>query len=113
MDNNPLLVDPLTLTIGELYAIHELTDWSTSEIYNALGNGSGGEHPGLLLALALIEGRRHDPDYSLADAGAIPYVSLFTDDGDHPFAEVEDDDSGGDDAPMMDETEGEERHAES
>jgi hypothetical protein len=73
---NPLLIEPGTLTLGELAAIQELTDLAISETLVAFVNGSGADSAGFILALQLIAGVRDDPTYTLIDAGAVLYADL-------------------------------------
>lgn len=79
---DPFTVGMLTLTLGELTAIWELTDWEIPEIVDAFTDNTGANNPAFLLALQLIAGRREDPAYTLIDAGAVIYVDLSTGDAD-------------------------------
>lgn len=79
---NPLQIDPATLTVGELYAIWELTDLEIPEILAAFTNGVGATHPGFVLALILIEMKRQNLDVTLADAGSVVYRSLIEESSD-------------------------------
>ena len=74
---SPFLVTPDSLTLGELTAIEELTDWTIPEIMAAFVNGEGAQYGSFMLALQLIAGTREDAGYSLADAGAVNYMELI------------------------------------
>ena len=74
---SPFLVTPDSLTLGELTAIEELTDWTIPEIMQAFVNGEGAQYASFMLALQLIAGKREEPGYSLQDAGAVNYMELI------------------------------------
>ena len=82
-------VTPDSLTLGELVAIEELTDWTIPEIMQAFVNGEGAQYASFMLALQLIAGTREDSSYSLPDAGAVTYMDLIPQDADEePDAET-------------------------
>ncbi len=70
-------VTPDSLSLGELTAIEELTDWTISEIMQAFVNGEGAQYASFMLALQLIAGTREEPSYSVQDAGAVRYMDLI------------------------------------
>ena len=70
-------VTPDTLTLGELAAIEELTDWTIPEIMQAFVNGEGAQYASFMLALQLIAGAREEPGYTITDAGAVNYMDLI------------------------------------
>jgi hypothetical protein len=78
---NPFLIDPDTLTLGEMTALWEITGLETIELLMRLGDGSAAVHPALLMGLQFIAGRRVDPTYTLVDAGAVRLVDLGVSDG--------------------------------
>ncbi len=77
---NPFTVTPDSLTLGELAALEELTDWTVPEIMAAFVNGEGAQYASFMLALQLIAGKRDDNSYTLRDAGAVNYMDLIPDD---------------------------------
>ncbi len=77
---NPFTVTPDSLTLGELTAIEELTDWTIPDILAAFVNGEGAQHASFMLALQLIAGKRDTPSYTLTDAGAVNYMDLIPQD---------------------------------
>lgn len=77
---NPFTVTPDSLTLGELAAIEELTDWTIPEIMGAFVNGEGAQYASFMLALQLIAGKRDDKSYTLTDAGAVNYMDLIPQD---------------------------------
>lgn len=100
---NPFTVTPDTLTLGELTAIEELTDWTIPEIMQAFVNGEGAQYASFMLALQLIAGtREEDGNYSVQDAGSVRYMDLIPSEPDDvaavgvepPDAEDETDDHG-------------------
>jgi len=70
-------VTPDSLTLGELTAIEELTDWTIPEILVAFANGEGAQYASFMLALQLIAGKRDDTSFTLTDAGAVNYMDLI------------------------------------
>ncbi len=74
---NPFTVTPDSLTLGELAAIEELTDWTIPEIMSAFVNGEGAQHASFMLALQLIAGTREESSYTLTDAGSVNYMDLI------------------------------------
>ncbi len=70
-------VTPDSLTLGELVAIEELTDWTIPEIMQAFVNGEGAQYASFMLALQLIAGTRDDSSYTITDAGAVNYMELI------------------------------------
>ena len=74
---NPFTVQPESLTLGELTAIEELTDWTIPEIMQAFRNGEGAQYASFMLALQLIAGTREESSYTVQDAGAVRYVDLI------------------------------------
>ncbi len=77
---NPFTVTPESLTLGELTALEELTDWTIPDIMAAFVNGEGAQHASFMLALQLIAGKRDNPAYTLVDAGAVNYMDLIPQD---------------------------------
>ena len=77
---NPFTVQPDSLTLGELTAIEELTDWTIPDIMAAFVNGEGAQYASFMLALQLIAGKREDAAYTLVDAGAVVYMDLIPQD---------------------------------
>jgi hypothetical protein len=72
---NPFLLNPDTLTLGELTALWEITGLNISEVLAHLSSGAA-FHPALLMGLQFIIGRRADPDYTIQDAAAVRLVDL-------------------------------------
>ncbi len=70
-------VTPESLTLGELAAIEELTDWTIPEIMQAFRNGEGAQYASFMLALQLIAGTREESGYTVQDAGAVNYMDLI------------------------------------
>ncbi len=74
---NPFTVTAESLTLGELTAIEELTDWTIPEIMRAFVNGEGAQFASFMLALQLIAGTREESSYTVQDAGAVRYMDLI------------------------------------
>jgi len=72
---DPFALRPSDLTLGELAAIEEITDWSSSQIVAAF-DGSGVESAQFVLALTFVANQRVDPSYTLDAARAVKWSDL-------------------------------------
>jgi len=75
--SNPYLVDPDSLTLGEMVVFEGVTGWTTGEILAAFEGGSGVQSPKFLLALQSVVGARGADSYQLEDAMAVRLVDVL------------------------------------